>query len=110
MFYVHEVRNLLSASNFRTPARPAGFENFGLWSIGRSGGLLRHVRSTPALNSGHSPVRSKCSLSAHERRSQLFDPSATRTNIVDNISNARIGSEERKVLLTQYLATAGPPK
>jgi hypothetical protein len=33
MFYVHEVRNLLRASNFRTPARPAGFENFRLWSI-----------------------------------------------------------------------------
>jgi hypothetical protein len=47
MFYVHEVRNLLRASNFRTPARPAGFENFRLWSIGGSGGLLRHVRSTP---------------------------------------------------------------
>src|SRR6202165_2859823 len=28
MFYVHEVRNLLRASNFRTPARRAGFENF----------------------------------------------------------------------------------
>jgi hypothetical protein len=25
MLYVHEVRNLLRASNFRTPARPAGF-------------------------------------------------------------------------------------
>jgi len=34
MFYVHEVRNLLRASNFRTPARPAGFENFRLRSIG----------------------------------------------------------------------------
>ena len=41
MFYVHEVRNSLRASNFRTPARPAGFENFRLWSIGGSGGLLR---------------------------------------------------------------------
>jgi hypothetical protein len=48
MFYVHEVRNLLRASNFRTPARPAGFENFWLWSIGGSGSLLRHVRSTPS--------------------------------------------------------------
>jgi len=47
MFYVHEVRNLLRASNFRTPARRAGFENFRLWSIGGSGGLLRHVRSPP---------------------------------------------------------------
>src|SRR6266852_901709 len=47
MFYVHEVRNLLRASNFRTPARRAGFENFRLWSIGGSGGLLRHVRSAP---------------------------------------------------------------
>src|SRR4029077_3183389 len=45
--FMHEVRNLLSASNFRTPARPAGFENFGLSLIGGSGGLLRHVRSTP---------------------------------------------------------------
>jgi hypothetical protein len=34
MFYAHEVRNLLRAGNFRTPARPAGFENFKLWSIG----------------------------------------------------------------------------
>jgi len=47
MFYVHEVRNWLRASNFRTPARPAEFENFWLWSIGGSGSLLRHVRSTP---------------------------------------------------------------
>jgi hypothetical protein len=45
--YVHEGRDLLRASNFRTPARPAGFENFWLWSIGGSGSLLRHVRSTP---------------------------------------------------------------
>jgi hypothetical protein len=28
MFYVHEVRNLFRASNFRTSAWPAGFENF----------------------------------------------------------------------------------
>src|SRR5258705_306563 len=48
MFYVHEVRNLLRASNFRTPARPAGFENFRLWSIGGSGRLLRHVRGRDA--------------------------------------------------------------
>jgi hypothetical protein len=34
--FMHEVRNLLRASNFRTPARPAGFENFRLWSIGES--------------------------------------------------------------------------
>src|SRR5947207_5309757 len=47
MFYVREVRNLLRASNFRTPARPARFENFRLWSIGGSGRLLRHVLSTP---------------------------------------------------------------
>jgi len=47
MFYVHEVRNLLGASNFRTPARPAGFENFWPRSIGGSGSLLRNVRSTP---------------------------------------------------------------
>ena len=47
MFYVHEVWNLLRASNFRTPAQPVGFENFRLWSIGGSGRLLRHVRSTP---------------------------------------------------------------
>jgi hypothetical protein len=47
MFYVHEVRNLLRASNFRTPARPAGFENFRLWSIGGSGGLLRMSRLPP---------------------------------------------------------------
>jgi hypothetical protein len=40
---------LLRASNFRTPARPAGFENYCLWSIGESGCLLRHVRSTPML-------------------------------------------------------------
>jgi integrase len=31
MIYVHEVRSLLRVSNFRTPARPAGFENFWLW-------------------------------------------------------------------------------
>jgi hypothetical protein len=30
----------LRASNFRTPARRARFENFRLWSIGGSGGLL----------------------------------------------------------------------
>jgi len=30
MFYAHEVRNLLRNGNFRTPARPAGFENFKL--------------------------------------------------------------------------------
>ena len=47
MFCVHEVRNLLRASNFRTPARPAGFENFWLWSIGGNGSLPRHARSTP---------------------------------------------------------------
>jgi integrase len=47
MFYVHEVRNLLRASNFRTPARPALFENFWLWSVGGSGSLLRHVRFNP---------------------------------------------------------------
>ena len=33
MFCVHEMRNLLRAGNFRTPARPAGFENFWLWSV-----------------------------------------------------------------------------
>ena len=63
MFYVHEVRNLLRASNFRTPARPAGFENFRLWSIGGSGGLLRHVRSTPG--SRHQAEGSACPLGAN---------------------------------------------
>src|SRR5258707_2008916 len=45
--FMHEVRNLLRASNFRTPARPAGFENFRLWLIGGSGGLLFHLPSIP---------------------------------------------------------------
>src|SRR5262245_54919421 len=47
MFCAHEVFNFLRASNFRTPTRPAGFENFRLWSIGGSDGSLRHVRSRP---------------------------------------------------------------
>ena len=58
--FMHEVRNLLRASNFRTPARPAGFENFWLWSIGGSGSLLRHVRSTPG--SRHQSEGSACPL------------------------------------------------
>src|SRR5450631_3337339 len=37
----------VASSNFRTPARPAGFENFWLWSIGGNGSLPRHARSTP---------------------------------------------------------------
>src|SRR5947209_5329797 len=44
MFYAHEVQNLLRACNFRTPARPAGFENFRLWSIGGSSRLLAGSR------------------------------------------------------------------
>ena len=60
--FMFEVRNLLRASNFRTPARPAGFENFRLWSIGGSGGLLRHVRSTPG--SRHQSEGSACPLGA----------------------------------------------
>ena len=44
--YVHELRNFWRASNFRTLAWPAAFENFRLWSIVGSDGLLRHVRST----------------------------------------------------------------
>ena len=60
--FMHEVRNLLRASNFRTPARRAGFENFRLWSIGGSGGLLRHVRSTPG--SRHQSEGSACPLGA----------------------------------------------
>jgi hypothetical protein len=58
MFYVHELWNLLRASNFPTPARPAGFENFRLWSIGGSGGLLRHTTSPP-LTSRTRPIASK---------------------------------------------------
>ena len=65
MFYVDEVRNLLRASNFRTPARRAGFENFRLWSIGGSGGLLRHVRSTPG--SRHQAEGSACPLGCQKR-------------------------------------------
>ena len=60
--FMFEVRNLLRASNFRTPARPAGFENFRLWSIGGSGRLLCHVRSTPG--SRHQAERSACPLCA----------------------------------------------
>ena len=33
------------ASNFRTPARPAGFENVWLWPVDGRGSLLRQVRS-----------------------------------------------------------------
>jgi hypothetical protein len=40
MFYVQEVRDLLLASNFRTPALSAGFENF---SVGGSVRLIRDV-------------------------------------------------------------------
>src|SRR6266852_9664136 len=65
MFYVHEVRNLLRASNFRTPARRAGFENFRLWSIGGSGGLLRHVRSAPG--SRHQAEGSACPLGCQQQ-------------------------------------------
>src|ERR1700692_4267537 len=56
MFYVHKVRNLLRAGNFRTPARPAGFENFWLWSIGGSGSLLRYVRSAPQSEGSACPL------------------------------------------------------
>ena len=74
MFYVHEMRNLLRASNFRTPARPAGFENFWLWSIGGSGSLLRHVRSTP--RSRHQSEGSACPLGVRpgRRRSKPVGP------------------------------------
>src|SRR5258708_37785434 len=58
MFYVHEVRNLLRASNFRTPARPAGFENFRLWSIGGSGGLFCPAPATP----GRRPQKERAGL------------------------------------------------
>ena len=47
MFYVHAVRNLSVPAIFEMPARPAGFENFRLWSIGGSDSLLRYVRSAP---------------------------------------------------------------
>src|ERR1700682_845364 len=62
MFYVREVQNLLRASNFRTPARRAGFENFRLWSIGGSGGLLRHVRSTPGKQTSNGRVGKSAGL------------------------------------------------
>src|SRR5256885_11179669 len=45
--FIFTRSEFVASGNFRTPARPAGFENFRLWSIGGSGGLLRHVRSTP---------------------------------------------------------------
>jgi hypothetical protein len=48
----------VAGSNFRTPARPAGFENFRQWSIGGNGSLLRDARSTPA-SFGFSCDRSK---------------------------------------------------
>jgi hypothetical protein len=89
--FMHEVRNLLRASNFRTPARPAGFENFRLWLIGGSAvyfamsGLPpeadtnrkgRHVRWVPkpeVFNGlGHVPLVSGCRrfdpVTAYHRR------------------------------------------
>ena len=36
--FMSRAQNLLRANNFRTPAEPAGFENFRLWSVGGSGG------------------------------------------------------------------------
>jgi hypothetical protein len=38
---------VFAASNFRTPARPAGFENVWRGLVGGRRGLLRHVGSDP---------------------------------------------------------------
>src|SRR5260370_3154639 len=63
--FMFEVRNLLRASNFGTPARPAGFENFRLWSIGGSGGFILHNPITPPKK--HQTGRSACAPASPPR-------------------------------------------
>src|SRR5258707_15328946 len=70
--FMHEVRNLLRASNFRTPARPAGFENFRLSLIGGSGGFICHVRATPGADTSREGRTSSDDRTVYSRGLAVF--------------------------------------